>query len=405
MHKMVFEGVKVVDFGWVLAGPLVLKSLADYGATVICVESNKRPELLRTTTPYKDGVAGVNRSGYYAFYAPNKYSIGLDLTQPDGLEVAKKLVSWADIVADNHRPGWMEQVGLGYDELRKINPDIIMIQSSNQGLTGPHASYPGLGNHLNGLSGLVNFIGWPDQGPVSLIVAYTDYLAPLFALSALVAALDYRRRNGKGQLLDVSQFEIGLQLLVPSILNYSVNGVEDIRMGNSSPYAAPHGAYRCKGEDRWCAIAVFDDAEWDGFCRVIGNPSWTLDPKFTTLKCRKDYEEELNRLVEEWTVTHTAEEIMSLMQEAGVAAGVVQNAQDLYQDPQMNARGYFWKMEHKEMGEFTHLGQPSILSKTPAEPQRPAPCLGEQAEYVCKELLGMPENDFDKLLLDGVFGL
>lgn len=404
-QKRVFEGVKVVDFGWVLAGPIILKSLADYGATVICVETNKRPELLRTSAPYKDGVAGVNRSGYYAFYAPNKYSISLDLTQADGVEIARKLVSWADIVADNHRPGWIEKIGLGYDDLRKIKPDIIMIQSSNQGLTGPHASYPGLGNHINGLSGLVNFIGWPDQVPVSLIIAYTDYLAPLFSVSALVAALDYRRRTGKGQLLDVSQFEVALQLVMPSILNYLVNGIEDSRMGNSCSHAAPHGVYRCKGEDRWCAIAAFNDAEWEDFCRVIGDPSWTRDPKFATLKGRKEHEEELNGLIEAWTTDHAAEEVMSLMQEAGVAAGVVQNAQDLYQDPQMHERRYFWQMEHRELGKFTHLGQPSILSKTPAEPQRHAPCLGEHTEYVCKELLGLPESEFDRLLVDGVLSL
>lgn len=405
MPEKVFDGVKVVDFGWVLAGPIALKFLADYGATVIHVESHKRPDLLRVSTPYKDEIPGVDRAGYYAYFAANKYSMSLDLEQASGMEVAKKLVSWADVIADSHRPGRMEKLGLGYDDLRKIKPDIIMIRSSNQGLTGPYASQPGLGNHLNGLAGFVNLVGWPDQAPTSLIVAYTDYLAPHLVVAALVGALDYRRRTGKGQLLDVSQFEVGLQFLAPSLLNYVANGVEDSRTGNSCPYAAPHGVYRCKGEDRWCAIAVFDDNDWKNFCQIIGNPPWTQDPKFSTLQSRKENEEELDSLVEAWTIKYSAEEVMSRMQGAGIAAGIVQNAKDLYEDPQLKEREYFWVMEHKELGRFSHLGQPSVLSKTPAKPYRPAPCLGEHTEYVCRELLGMSESEFDEFLIDGAFGL
>lgn len=405
MQEKVFDGVKAVDFGWVLAGPIVFKFLADYGATVIHVESHKRPDLLRVSTPYKDGIAGVDRAGYYAYWAANKYSISLDLNQTGGLEIAKKLVAWADVVGDSHRPGIMERLGLGYDDLRKIKPDIIMIRSSNQGLTGLYASHPGFGNHLNGLVGFVNLVGWPDQPPISLIIAYTDYLAPHFAVAALVGALDYRRKTGKGQLLDLSQFEVGLQLLAPVLINYMVNGVEDSRMGNSCSYAAPHGIYQCKGEDRWCAIAVLGDAEWKAFCKVIGDTNWTQDPRFSTLSGRKGNEEELDRLVERWTMNHDAEEVMRRMQDVGVAAGVVQDARDLYEDPQLKERAYFWVMEHKELGKFSHLGQPSILSKTPAKPYRPAPCLGEHTEYVCRELLGMSEREFDKFLIDGAFGL
>jgi benzylsuccinate CoA-transferase BbsF subunit len=404
MPEKVFEGVKAVDFGWVLAGPIVLKYLADYGATVIHVESHKRPDLLRVSTPYKDGIAGVNRAGYYAYWAANKYSISLDLEQDGGLKIAKRLVSWADVVADSHRPGIMERFGLGYDDLRKIKPDIIMIRSSNQGLTGPYALHPGLGNHLNGLAGFVDLVGWSDQTPISLIVAYTDYLVPHFAAAALVGALDYRRKTGKGQLLDLSQLEVGLQLLAPVLINYVVNGVEDSRMGNSCSYAAPHGVYRCNGEDRWCAIAVFDDAEWKAFCEVIGDAPWTQDPKFSTFVGRKENEEELDRLVEGWTINYGAEEVMSRMQDVGVAAGVVQNAKDLYEDPQLKERAYSWVMEHNELGKFSHLGQPSILSRTPAKPNRPAPCLGEHTEYICKELLAISDREFDELLIGGAFG-
>jgi len=405
VQEKVFDGIKVVDFGWVLAGPITLKYLADYGATVIHVESPKRPDLLRVSTPYKDGIAGINRAGYYAFWAGNKFSVSLDLEKAEGMAIAKRLVSWADVVSDSHRPGVMEKLGLDYDDLRKIKPDIIMIRSSNQGLTGPYASQPGLGNHLNALAGFVNLIGWPNGAPISLIVAYTDYLAPHLAAAALVGALDYRRKTGEGQLLDLSQFEVGLQFLAPLLINYAVNGVEESRMGNSCNYAAPHGVYRCKGEDRWCAITVFDDVEWQAFCKIIGDAPWTQEPKFSTLRGRKENEEELDKLVEGWTINYDAEEVMHRMQDAGVAAGVVQNAKDLYEDPQLKERAYFWAMEHKELGKFSHLGQPSILSKTPAKPYRPAPCLGEHTEYVCRQLLGISEDEFDKCLIEGAFGL
>lgn len=403
MYKKVFEGIKIIDFGWAIAGPLTLKYLADYGATVICVESFQRPDLLRTATPYKDEVAGVDRAGYFAYFAANRYSISLNLNKPNGQDIARKLVAWADVVADSHRPGVMERWKLGYDDVVKIKPDIIMIRNSNQGLTGPAATHPGLGNHINGLAGIVNLVGWPEQEPISLMVAYSDYLVPHFAAAALIGALDYHRKTGKGQLLDISQFEVSLQLLLPALINYSINGSEEKLKGNSCDYAAPHGAFRCKGDDRWCVISVFNDLEWQAFCSVIGKPDWSKEPEFSNLRGRKENEAQLNSLIEQWTMQHEAEEVMRLLQKAGVAAGVVQNAKDLYDDIQLKERECFWIANHKELGKFTHLGQPSRLSKTPAKLHRAAPCLGEHTEYVCRELLGMSEEEYDECLIEGIF--
>jgi len=403
VYKKVFEGIKIIDFGWAIAGPLTLKYLADYGATVICVESFQRPDLLRTATPYKDEVAGVDRAGYFAYFAANRYSISLNLNKPNGQDIARKLVAWADVVADSHRPGVMERWKLGYDDVVKIKPDIIMIRNSNQGLTGPAATHPGLGNHINGLAGIVNLVGWPEQEPISLMVAYSDYLVPHFAAAALIGALDYHRKTGKGQLLDISQFEVSLQLLLPALINYSINGSEEKLKGNSCDYAAPHGAFRCKGDDRWCVISVFNDLEWQAFCSVIGKPDWSKEPEFSNLRGRKENEAQLNSLIEQWTMQHEAEEVMRLLQKAGVAAGVVQNAKDLYDDIQLKERECFWIANHKELGKFTHLGQPSRLSKTPAKLHRAAPCLGEHTEYVCRELLGMSEEEYDECIIEGIF--
>jgi benzylsuccinate CoA-transferase BbsF subunit len=403
LSKKVFEGIKILDFGWAIAGPLTLKYLADYGATVICIESFQRPDLLRTATPYKDGVPDVDHAGYFAYFAANKYSMSLNLNKPNGLNIAKKLVTWADVVADSHRPGVMERWKLGYDDLVRIKPDVIMIRNSNQGLTGPAATHPGLGNHINGLTGIVNLVGYPRQEPISLMVAYSDYLVPHFAAAALIGALDYRRKTGKGQLLDISQFEVGLQLLAPNLINYSVNGLEEQLKGNSCEYAAPHGVFRCKGDDRWCAISIFDELEWQALCNAIGQPDWSKEPEYSNLRGRKENEARLNRLIEQWTIQHEAEVVMKLLQKAGVAAGVVQNAKDLYEDIQLKERECFWVADHKELGKFTHLGQPSRLSKTPAEFCRAAPCLGEHTEYICRELLGMPQTEYDEYLVEGIF--
>lgn len=404
MSGTALEDVKVVDFGWVLVSPLIVKTLADYGATAICVESIKSPSISRLGTPFKDGKPGVDRSGSFAYSAPNKHSISLDMRTPGGMEIAKKLVGWADVVSENRRAGIMKEMGLDYAELCKINPGVIMVSSSNQGQNGPYASHPGLGIHLIGLGGFNNFIGWPDQEPISLTIAYTDYLTPPLAVATVVAALDRRRKTGEGQFIDISQLEAGLHYLATPLLDYIVNRREPQKMGNSSEYAAPHGIFRCKGEDRWCAIAVCNEQEWKNFCSAIRHPTWTDDPKFSTLSKRKENEKELNQRIEECTVHYTAEEMMRLMQEAGIAAGVVQNAKDLYEDQQLRHREFFWAMNHKEMGEFTHLGEPAILSKTPARPRMPAPCLGEHTEFICKEFLGMGDDEFVDYMISGAFG-
>jgi benzylsuccinate CoA-transferase BbsF subunit len=403
LSKKVFENIKIIDFGWAIAGPLTQKYLADYGATVICIESTQRPDLLRTATPYKDEIPGVDRAGYFAYFAGNKFSICLNLNKPEGLEIARKLVSWADVVADSHRPGVMERWKLSYEDIKKINPGVIMIRNSNQGLTGPAATHPGLGNHINGLAGIVNYVGWPEQEPISLMVAYSDYLVPHFAAAALIGALDYKRKTGKGQMLDISQFEVGLQLLSPAIVNYTCNQTEETAKGNACDFAAPHGVFKCKGDDRWCTISIFDDTRWQSFCNAIGKNEWIAKPEFSTLTARKENETALNELIGQWTKQHEPEEVMNLLQKVGVAAAVVQNSRDLYNDTQLKERECFWDGEHKEIGKISYLGQPSLLSKTKAALYRSAPCLGEHTEYICREILGLSEEQYDKYLLDGVF--
>lgn len=404
MGKGALDGVIVIDFGHILAGPVTTKYLADLGATVISIESTARQQgSARLMTPYQGNRPGVNRSGYFAVYTANKYSVTLNLRHPKGMQIAKRLVAKADIVGENFSPGVMARIGLGYEDLKKIKPDIIMVSLSIHGQTGPYAQQRGFGWALAGFVGFTHITGWPDRDPAQVYGAVTDMIAPPFAAASLLGALLYRRRTGKGQYLDLSENETSLHFLAPLLLDYSVNKKIAGRMGNSCSYAAPHGVYRCKGDDRWCAIAVFTDAEWEAFCKVLGNPSWTKDPKFSTILGRKGNEDELNKFVEAWTSNFTPEEVMNLMQRAGVAAGIVENTRDLIEDSQFKARNYFWWLEHPEIGLFPHFGESFELSKTPVEPRMPAPCLGEHNEYVCCQLLGMSDEEFVQLSAEGVF--
>ncbi len=404
MAVQALEGLKVVDFSWYIAGPSIAMWLAHHGAEVIRVESLTRPDELRGIEPFKDGITGINRSGCYANYNAGKYGMCLNLNHRKGPEVARRLIAWSDVVAENFTPGTMERRwGLGYESVRKIKPDIIMLSSSTQGQTGPEAKQAGFGLELASRSGFTNFVGWPDQEAVGLGYPYTDTVTPPVGVIAILAALELRRRTGKGQYIDLSQLEVGVQHLAPALLNYAVNQDEGRRIGNHHPYASPHGVYRCQGENRWCAIAVFTDEEWKAFCNVIGNAPWTQQPKFETVVSRNKNEEELDALVETWTSNFSAEEVMNRMQIAGIAAGVVQSGKDLIEDPQLEHRHHFWYLDHPEMGRCAYDGPPFRLSKTPAELRRPAPCLGEHTEYVCTKLLGMSDSEFVELLAEGVF--
>ena len=230
---------------------------------------------------------------------------------------------------ENYTPGVIEKWGLDYESLKKIKPDIIMLRQSGYGSWGPYKNLPAFGMVLVPIAGLPNFIGWPGKEPLPVgVSAYTDCISPRFAAAALIAALDYRNRTGKGQMLDISQFETAISFIMPGVLEYIASGKEPERIGNASPYAAPHGVYPCKGDDRWCTIAVSTDEEWQSLCREIGQPEYVSDPRFDTLENRKQHEDELNRIVGDWTANLPPEEVMTRLQAAGVPAGVVENTAD-----------------------------------------------------------------------------
>jgi benzylsuccinate CoA-transferase BbsF subunit len=403
-RKGAFSGLKILAFCWAVVGPLTMKFFADHGATVIRVETRKRPCVMRTSSPYKDDKPDYNRGGYFNHFNSNILSLSLNMEHPKAKDLVKKLVAECDVFMENYTPGNMEKWGLVYDELKKIKPDIIMLRQSGYGSSGPYSKLPAFGMVLVPISGLPNFIGWPGKEPLPVgVSAYTDCISPRFASAALIAALDHRNKTGKGQLLDLSQFETAIYYILPGLLEYISSGQEPSRIGNSCPYTAPHGVYRCKGNDRWCAIAVYTDDEWLSLCKEMNKPELIEDPRFDTLFDRKKNEDYLNMLINEWTSGFSAEEVMDRLQAVKVPAGVVKNTSDIYSDPQLNERNIFWKMQHSEMGLYTHLGQSFELSKTPAKPYSPSPLLGEHTEYVCTRILGMSDEEFISLMEEGLF--
>lgn len=393
------DGIKVVDFGWIAVAPVTARYLGDMGATVIKVETHTRMDTGRLSSPNKDNQVGIDNSGWFAQWNSSKLGITVDLTKPKGKEVGERIIKWADVAIEGFLPGVMNRFGLDYDAARKIKPDIIYLSASQFGQTGPHATFTGFGHMLVGMTGISQLTGFPDQIPTPPFGAYGDCIAWRFCVASLLAALDYRRRTGKGQHIDLSQLEAGLYFLGPALMDYLVNGRIWNRNGNRCPYAAPHGVYRCKGDEQWIAITVGSDNEWRSFCRVIDQSAWTKDPKFATLLDRKENEDELDRLVEDWTINHAPEEVGALMQAAGVPASVVESVKHLVEDPQLIHRGFFRRLGHKVLGDFGYHAPAYKLSKSP-DSMYPSPCMGEHNLYVFEDILGYSRDEIADMVAD-----
>ncbi len=397
-----FAGLTIVAFSWAMVGPLTLKYFADFGATVIRVETRHRPCVTRTSAPFKDRQPGLNRSGYFNHFSANMCSVSLNMAHPEGIALARDLIRKADVVMENFTPGVMDKWGLGWDALRAIKPDLILARQNGFGLDGPYRNLAAFGMIMAAIAGIPNFIGWPDRGPLPVgVAAYTDGISPRFMAAAVIAALEQRDRSGEGQLLDLAQFETSIAFFLPALLERAVNGREPRRLGNAHPQHAPHNVYRCAGDERWCTVAVLDDAQWRALCEVIGLPACARDPRFATAAQRKANEAEVDALVGRWTATLMPHEVMARLQAAGVPAGAVQDAADLLADPQLSRRALFWTLDHAEIGPYTHLGSSLAMDATPPEARTPSPLLGEHNEPVLTGLLGRNDDELVELLVSG----
>ncbi|MHB8577519.1 MAG: CaiB/BaiF CoA transferase family protein, partial [Dehalococcoidia bacterium] len=345
-------GIRVADFSWFGAGPIAGQVLSTFGADVIRVESESHLDGLRTGQPVPPGKEGPNVSGYYNNFNADKLSFTLNMSRPEARGVALELLKTCDVLLENYTPRILEKWGLTYPEVAAVRPDIIYANVPMQGSWGPHRDFLGFGGVLAPVSGYSHLAGWPDRTPIGVGTNYPDYVInPGHVVVAIVAALRHRDRTGEGQQVEVAQLESTVNGLGPFLLDYTVNGRVDARTGNRCSYAAPHGAFQCAGEDRWCVIAVFTDTQWQALTSTMGEPEWTRRPEFATLLGRKEHEDELELLMGQWTCTLSAEEIAERLQAAQVPAGVVQTARDLLEnDPHVKAREFYVYLDHPEAG-------------------------------------------------------
>jgi crotonobetainyl-CoA:carnitine CoA-transferase CaiB-like acyl-CoA transferase len=377
-------GLKVLDFMWAMAGPATTRVFADYGATVIRVESATKLEVARGLQPFFEGVAGAERSGLFLNMNTGKLGMTLDLTKPEAREVVHDLVRWADVVCESFSPRAMKAWGLDYETLKEVNPELIMMSSCLMGQTGPLAMFAGFGNLAAAISGFHNITGWPDRDPSGPFSAYTDYVAPRISVALVLAALDHRRRTGEGQYLDYSQAEGVLHLLAPALLDERLNGRTLERNGNRDVNHAPNGIYPSAGIDRWVAIACETDDQWRTLAGVLDRP----DLAGLTSAERLERAAELDDVISAWTAPRDNQEVEDLLQQHGVPAHLVAVSQDSWADPQLAERGHFVITDHAELGPVTVEGTRFVMSRTPPEAYRAAPTLGQDTFEILTDLLG-----------------
>jgi benzylsuccinate CoA-transferase BbsF subunit len=398
MRRYAFEGIHVLDFTWYGVGPVTTKYLADNGADLIRIESSARLDGLRLAPPWKDAKPGVNNSQFFASYNTSKKGITLDMSKPKAREIFLKLLPWADVVAESFTPKTLRNWELDYEHLRRLKPDLIMLSTCMQGQTGPHCDYPGFGNLMAALAGFYHIAGYSESELCPPYGAYTDFIAPRFSACALIAALDYRRRTGKGQYIDMAQYEAALHNLAPALVEYFASGKVLGPNGNRSVRYAPHGAYRCADEDgheRWLAVAVASNHEWQEMLKVLGNPP--VDPRFSTMLGRLEHREALDSFIGRFLRERQAEEMMTALQAVGVSAYPVQNCMDLHRDENLQAFGYWHWLDHATMGPSPYEGLQHRLSRTPGALRSPAPSLGQHNDEVLSSLLGMSTAEIEQL--------
>ncbi len=385
MAQPVLSGIRVLDFSWVLAGPYGTRLLADFGAEVIKVQPLSPP-------------AGDSFSrGYFNTWNRNKLGITLDPGKPEGVRIARELVKICDVVVENFSPRVMSNWGMDYSELKKIRSDIIFISLSMMGHSGPWQHYSGFGPAAQAFSGITGLTANSAHPPVEMGFSYADHVAGLYGALAVLAALEYRRKTGEGQYIDLSETEAMTSLLFELFVDFGISGHETGITGHCSGNIAPEGIYACKGSDEWCAISVAGDEQWRGFKRALGNPGWADDRRFVTLEGRKLHSKDLNDFINGWTRQRSAQEVMAVLQKEGVAAGVVQSARDIAEDPQLRARGFFQILEHPVMGDTVQDANPLHLADNPPACRCSAPEGGQDNDYVFRRLLGMKEEELERL--------
>ncbi|HKV53316.1 MAG TPA: CoA transferase, partial [Candidatus Binataceae bacterium] len=385
-RQLPLSGLKIVDLFWAMAGPASTRALADYGATVVRIESGRRLDTCRTIGPYVGNRPGTETSGIFINLNAGKLGVALDLGKEEGRAVFRDLVRWADIVTESFSPKAMRAWGLNYDALREIKPDLIMVSSCLMGQTGPFAKFAGYGNLAAAMCGFGNLCGWADRAPAGPYGSYTDCVAPRFTIASILAALEYRRRTGRGQYIEISQAEASMHFLAPALLDFMCNGEVQSPIGDRDRQIAPHGVYPCAGDDSWIALACATDDQWRELSTLIGRTS--SDARFASLAQRLANQAALDAIVAEWTAGFAAGELEAILQGRGIPASTAATSQDMRADPQLAWRGHFVEVPHQRLGKVTVEHSSYLLSRTPGRIERAAPILGADTGSVLEKILG-----------------
>ncbi len=376
----ILTGIRVLDFTRVVAGPFATRMLADFGAEVIKIQSSKIT-----------GRFESNTDPYFCNWNRNKRSITLDMGHPEARKLFLKLASASDVVVENFSPRVMTNWDLTYNHLEPVNPGIIMLSMSGLGHTGPWRDQVAYGPTVQALGGLTYLTAYEQREPMGVGFAYADMVSGLYGAIAVVAALEDRELTGRGQWIDLSEHEAACTALGPAFTETFLDGQATEPRGNIEIHqqAAPYGCYRCRGSDRWCVIAVYNNEEWLALCGEIDDPALVEDKRFASKKGRQAFKEPLDQFIGSWTKGQSAEDVVERLQNVGVAAGVVQNAEDLANDPQLVANDFFTTLEHPVLGRMTTDTTPIRFDKIPRKAWKPAPQLGDANNYVFGELLGL----------------
>ena len=402
MEKKALAGIRVADFSWIWAGPYAASLLAYMGAEVIKIESRGRIDQTRKGTMMDtDDFDGLNYSPTFNNANLNKLGVSLNLAAPGGPELAKRIVEQCDVVVSNMRPGKMDKLGLGYEDLKKVKPDIIMIESSGFGATGPYREYAGFAPIFASFGGLAYLTGYEDGMP-NVMSGVQDMRAGTLSAFIVLAALYHRKRTGEGQYIDLSSSESLSTLIGPELMDYTMNGRSPSRVGNQDRLMAPHNCYRCKGDDKWISIAVATDAEWKALCGVMGNPDWSRAKEYESVLGRWKNKESLDEHLSEWTESYTGRELMEALQNAGVAAAPSFDAEEILNNPHTKARGLFVEVDHPRLGKQTVMGPAWKFSETPAAVEKAGPLIGEDNETVFGSLLGISKEEIQRLTKEKV---
>lgn len=415
MNNLALQDLRILDLTQVAVGPYTTLLLGFMGAEVIKVESTTRMDISRgqaRPTPqgyrvYPDNDPGErpwNRAGHHVHRNINKLSLTLDLSTERGKELCKRLATVCDVLIENFRASVMDRLGLGYDDMSEVNPDLIYLKISSQGATGPEKDYGSLGSTLEQTAGLASVTGYENRGPLMTNETYPDPVGGILNVGVLMAALRRRRKTGQGGFIDFSQREMAASMLGEAFLDYSFNGRVAEPMGNRHPVFEPQGVYPCLGDDMWIAISVGSDEEWVGLCDAIGMPQLARNPRFETALARQRNRDELRRLLANWTRDQEHYEAMHTLQANGVPAGAVLKGGEIINDPHLEARGFWDDVYHPEAGLYRQVTTPWLFSKTGRIKAVPAPGLGEHNEYVLSELLGLTAEEMSDLEEKGIIG-